>query len=217
MKIILYKRGAEADLYLDQWYDKKVIIKMRVPKSYRHPKLDLKLRTSRTIREAEILHEAKRTSVPTPTIYFVDEKIAKLVIEYIEGVRIKEHLEKLKNLDLNKIFKDIGTKIGLLHKSGIIHGDLTTSNMILTKDQKIFLIDFGLSFHSHDNEDRGVDIHLMKRALDSTHYNSANVCMQSIVNGYTKIMKKDLTLKIFDRVKEIEDRGRYSGERQRDF
>lgn len=190
---------------------------MRVPKSYRHPKLDLKLRTSRTIREAEILHEAKRTSVPTPTIYFVNEKEAKLVIEYIEGVRIKEHLEKLKNVDLNRIFEDIGMKIGLLHKSSLIHGDLTTSNMILTKDQKIYLIDFGLSFHSQDNEDRGVDIHLMKRALNSTHYNSSSLCMKSIVNGYTKIMKRDLTRKILDRVKEIEDRGRYSGERQRDF
>ena len=214
MKIILYKRGAEADLYLDKWYDKKVIIKMRVQKSYRHPKLDLKLRTSRTIREAEILHEAKGTSVSTPTIYFVNEKEAKLVIEYIEGVLLKELIEKLNNSDLSRIFEDIGMKIGLLHKSGLIHGDLTTSNMILTKDQKIFLIDFGLSFHSQDNEDRGVDIHLMKRALDSTHYDSANVCMKSIIKGYTKIMKKDLTRKILDRVKDIEDRGRYSGERQ---
>jgi TP53 regulating kinase-like protein len=213
MKIILYKRGAEADLYLDEWYDRKVIIKMRVPKSYRHPKLDLKLRTSRTIREAEILHEAKKTSVPTPTIYFVDEKEAKIVIEYIEGTRIKEHFEKLNHVDLNRICQDIGMKIGLLHRSGLIHGDLTTSNMILTRDQKIFLIDFGLSFHSQDNEDRGVDIHLMKRALDSTHYESANVCMKSIINGYAKIMKRDLMRKILDRVKEIEDRGRYSGER----
>jgi len=213
MKITLYKRGAEADLYLVEWYDRKVIIKIRVPKSYRHPKLDLKLRTSRTIREAEILHEAKKASVPTPTIYFVDEKEAKLVIEYIEGIRIKEHFEKLNHVDLNRICKDIGIKIGLLHKSGLIHGDLTTSNMILTREQKIFLIDFGLSFHSQDNEDRGTDIHLMKRALDSTHYESAKVCMKSIINGYAKIMKRGLMRKILDRVKEIEDRGRYSGER----
>jgi TP53 regulating kinase-like protein len=212
MKIILYKRGAEADLYLDEWYDRKVIIKMRVPKSYRHPKLDLKLRTSRTIREAEILHEAKKTSVPTPTIYFVDEEQAKLVIEYIEGTRIKEHLEKLKHIDLNIICQDIGMKIGLLHKAGLIHGDLTTSNMIITRDQKIFLIDFGLSFHSQDNEDRGIDIHLMKRALNSTHYKSANICMKSIINGYSKIMKRDIR-KILDRVNEIEDRGRYSNEK----
>lgn len=213
MKIILYKRGAEADLYLDEWHDRKVIIKMRVPKSYRHPKLDLKLRTSRTIREAEILHEAKKASVPTPTIYFVDEKEAKLVIEYINGTRIKEHFEKLNHVDLNRICQDIGMKIGLLHKAGLIHGDLTTSNMIITRDQKIFLIDFGLSFHSQDNEDRGVDIHLMKRALGSTHYKSANSCMKSIINGYAKIMNKDIMKKILDRVNEIEDRGRYSNEK----
>jgi TP53 regulating kinase-like protein len=213
MKIILYKRGAEADLYLDEWYDRKVIIKMRVPKSYRHPKLDLKLRTSRTIREAEILHEAKKTSVPTPTIYFVDEKEAKLVIEYIDGIRIKEYFEKMNHVDLNRICQKIGMKIGLLHKAGLIHGDLTTSNMIITRDQKIFLIDFGLSFHSQDNEDRGVDIHLMKRALDSTHYKSANACMKSIINGYAKIMKIDIMKKILARVNEIEDRGRYSNEK----
>jgi TP53 regulating kinase-like protein len=106
-------------------------------------------------------------------------------------------------------------KIGLLHRSGLIHGDLTTSNIILTRDQKIFLIDFGLSFHSQDNEDRGVDIHLMKRALNSTHYKYSSKCMKSIINGYSKIMKRHLVRKILDRVKEIDDRGRYSGERHK--
>lgn len=188
------------------------MIKRRIPKSYRHPVLDHKLRVSRTVREAENLHEAKKMSVPTPTIYFADKENATLVLEYIAGVRIKELLDQLNSKERKRICKQIGMEIGRLHSISLVHGDLTTSNMILLGD-KIFLIDFGLSFHSQSDEDKGVDLHLMKRSLNSTHYRCAHEAMRSIILGYEKIVGVNAASKVLSKVREIEYRGRYFSQR----
>ncbi len=207
-----FRKGAEAVLSLEEWYGKRVIFKRRVPKPYRHPTLDHKLRVSRTVREAENLHEAKKTSVPTPIVYFVDRENATLVMEYIEGERVKEILDQLNVEERSHLCEQIGVEIGRLHNASLIHGDLTTSNMILV-GEKLFLIDFGLSFHSQNEEDKGVDLHLMKRALNSTHYRHAHESMRTIVSGYEKVVGAEVTSKVMGRVKEIEYRGRYFSER----
>ena len=207
-----FRKGAEAVLSLEEWYGKRVIFKRRVPKPYRHPTLDHKLRVSRTVREAENLHEAKKTSVPTPIVYFVDRENATLVMEYIEGERVKEILDQLNVEERSHLCEQIGVEIGRLHNASLIHGDLTTYNMILV-GEKLFLIDFGLSFHSQNEEDKGVDLHLMKRALNSTHYRHAHESMRTIVSGYEKVVGAEVTSKVMGRVKEIEYRGRYFSER----
>ena len=207
-----FKKGAEAILSLEEWHGREVVMKRRVPKPYRHPALDHRLRVSRTIREAENLHEAKKTSVPTPVVYFVDKENATLIMEYIEGDRVKEILDQLNSKDRSCLCERIGTQIGRLHKASLIHGDLTTSNMILV-GEKVFLIDFGLSFHSQNEEDKGVDLHLMKRALNSTHYGHAHESMRSIVTGYAKVMGTESTSRVLRRVRAIEYRGRYFRER----
>jgi len=204
----LLSKGAEADLYIAEWYGKKVVIKRRISKGYRNPFLDLRLRASRTVREAENMHEAKKASVPTPIIYLVDKEKTTLIMEYIDGLRMKEALGMLDNSKREKICEQIGMKVGMLHASSLIHGDLTTSNMILYGD-KVFFIDFGLSFHSHSDEDKGVDLHLLKRALDSTHYKESHDCLKYILQGYREVSGETCTLKILKKMKEIEYRGRY--------
>jgi len=208
-----FKKGAEANLYLDDWYGRKVVIKNRVPKVYRHPSLDYKLRVSRTIREAENMHEARKASVPTPIIYIIDKKNSTLVMEYVQGTRIKEILDQLSSEERDKVCQQIGREIGRLHNVSLIHGDLTTSNMIRVDDDKIFLIDFGLSFHSQDDEDKGGDLHLMKRALDSTHYRCAHETMRSIAVGYEEAVGKESASRVLRKVREIEYRGRYFSQR----
>jgi len=208
-----FKKGAEANLYLQDWHGKKVIIKKRIQKSYRHPSLDHRLRVSRTIREAENLNEAKKASVPTPTVYFIDRENATLVMEYVKGSRVKEILDNLINEERSKICQQIGREIGQLHGASLIHGDLTTSNIIRAENGKIFFIDFGLSFHSQDEEDKGVDLHLMKRALNSTHYRVAYESMRSIILGYQKTIGPEAASKVLKKLREIEYRGRYFGER----
>lgn len=209
----LFKKGAEADLYRENWYGREVIIKIRSPKSYRHPSLDQRLRVSRTLHEAENIHEAKKASVPTPIIYLVDIGNASLVMEYLKGARVKEILDELNSKDRDQLCQKIGSEIGQLHKASLIHGDLTTSNMIYADEEKVFLIDFGLSFHSISEEDKGVDLHLMSRALNSTHYRHANESMRSILTGYRKTVGAEATSKVLVKVREIAYRGRYFSER----
>ena len=209
----LLRKGAEANLYLEDWHGYRVVVKRRVCKTYRLEALDTKLRSFRTIHEAQIMHEAKRSGVPTPTIYMVDPKEYTIVMEYIVGRRLKEALEGTSGEYRDNLCKLAGSQIAMLHQNHIIHGDLTTSNMILTDEEKIFFIDFGLSYYSIELEDLGVDLHLMKRALNSTHFLHADKCFEQVVAGYKKFAGAKKASDVVRKVSEIERRGRYFVER----
>jgi TP53 regulating kinase-like protein len=206
-------KGAEADLYLEDWYGLKIVRKTRNAKAYRIPSLDIEIRRGRTSHEAQIMHEAKLAGVPTPTIYLVDTVTSTIFMEHIGGTRLKDVLNDLTFKDRDSLCRFLGRLIGRLHRNGIIHGDLTTSNMIISNDNKLFFIDFGLAEYSEELEKRGVDILLMKRALQSTHYAYAGECFDAVIKGYTNEMKNKITKEVFKRVAEIEKRGRYSTER----
>lgn len=210
---ILIKRGAEACIYLGEWFGRKVIFKKRLPKKYRLPELDRAIQIQRTKHEPQMIHKAKEAGVPTPIIFMVDLENAMIIMEYVEGKRVKDILNELPREERIKICRQIGRLIGRLHRSGIVHGDLTTSNMILTADGRIVLIDFGLSEQSIDIESRGVDLHLVKRALASTHYNYVDECFSAIIGGYREEMGAEMTKDVLERITEIEKRGRYVAER----
>jgi len=210
---MLIKKGAEANLHLEEWQGRKVIMKRRMPKAYRLLQLDSDIRTHRTLHEPMLIHRAKEAGVPTPTIYMVDLAESNIIMQYIEGKQVKQILNTLPLSEKARICRSIGTSIGLLHKHGIIHGDLTTSNMILTSQGKIHFVDFGLSEHSEELEARGVDLHLMKRALQSTHHKSAKQCFEAILAGYTESVGKETAAEVLKKIQEIERRGRYIEER----
>ncbi|MEM3874629.1 MAG: Kae1-associated kinase Bud32 [Candidatus Bathyarchaeia archaeon] len=210
----LIKRGAEACLYLADWHGRKVVMKRRLPKKYRVSALDEKIRAYRTIHESQLMHEAKKAGVPTPTIYLVDVKDATIIMEFIEGEQVKKLLAKVSESTRQTLCRKIGELIGKLHKNGIIHGDLTTSNMIQTPEGKIFFLDFGLGEKTKELEARGVDLHLMKRALQSTHFQFAEKCFDAVIEGYASILGTDEVKNVLDKIKEIERRGRYIAERR---
>lgn len=210
---MLIKKGAEANLYLEKWHDREVIIKQRLPKKYRIPQLDLMIRSQRTVHEPNIIHKAKEAGVPTPTIFMVDVAEATIIMEFVEGKQIKEILDQVSSEESLQLSHLIGKMIGRLHKNGIIHGDLTTSNMILTPYGKVVFIDFGLSERSKELEPNGVDLHLMKRALQSTHYKHAKECFKAVIKGYTEVMGEEKAQKVTKKIREIEKRGRYVAER----
>ena len=211
--MVLIKKGAEASLYLENWNNRKVIMKKRLRKKYRNQELDNSIRSQRTINESHIIHKAKKAGVSTPTIFMVDVANSNIIMEYIKGKQIKEILEEVSKKERNKICENIGKMIGKLHKNGIIHGDLTTSNMILTPYNKIVFVDFGLSERSIELEPKGVDLHLMKRTLNSTHFKHAKESYNSVMEGYSKIMTKNELKKINKKIEEIEKRGRYIANR----
>ncbi|MBD3230871.1 MAG: Kae1-associated serine/threonine protein kinase [Candidatus Lokiarchaeota archaeon] len=204
---MLYKKGAEANLFIDNFYGKKIIKKCRFKKSYRNEKLDYYLRKSRTFQESRLLVESRKVGVATPFIYLIDVKNTTIYMEFIEGPQLKAIL----NTHPNKfdICERLGEKIGVLHKNNIIHGDLTTSNLILSKSNRIFFIDFGLGEFSTSLEDKGVDLNLMWKALESTHYKLSEKFFKVILSGYGKIIGKKQLIKIENKLDEIRLRGRY--------
>jgi TP53 regulating kinase-like protein len=210
----LLKKGAEASLFLADWHGRRVIIKARLPKKYRPAKLDLEIRGYRTVHEPQLMHEAKKAGVPTPTIFLVDLKNAAITMEFVEGKQVKQLLGSISKEERQELCVEIGKLIGRLHGHGVIHGDLTTSNMILNAEGKIFLVDFGLGEKNIELEARGVDLHLMKRALQSTHYQFAEECFESVMKGYTAVLGAEETGKVLGKIREIERRGRYVAERR---
>jgi len=211
---LLLKKGAEADLYLTKWHDRVVVLKKRSPKMYRLRILDKQIRTYRTIHEPQLIHEAKTAGVPTPTIFLVDSKNTAIIMKYIEGKQIKQLLGQISTVERQRLCFRIGELIGKLHRCGVIHGDLTTSNMILNSHGKIFFVDFGLGEKTPELEAKGVDLHLMKRALQSTHFDFAKECFDSVMKGYAKVVGVDASKTVLDKIKEIERRGRYVAERK---
>ena len=123
--------------------------------------------------------------------------------------RVKQILNDLSAEERTRLCRHIGEHIGRLHKNGMIHGDLTTSNMILTSSGKVVFVDFGLSEQTSELEARGVDLHLMKRAFMSTHYKYAEESFRAVIEGYEKIMGKKATEELLEKIREIEKRGRY--------
>ncbi len=210
---MLIKKGAEANLYLEEWHGRKVIMKRRLEKAYRLPQLDTTIRAQRTLHEPLLIHRAKEAGVPTPTIYMVDLAESNIIMQYVEGIQIKKVLNDMPRKEKLRLCYHIGALIGRLHRNGIIHGDLTTSNMILTAFGKVYFVDFGLGEYSEELEMRGVDLHLLKRALQSTHYEYAKECFDAATAGYGETTGKEHANKVLEKIKEIERRGRYIEER----
>ncbi|MDO8741407.1 MAG: KEOPS complex kinase/ATPase Bud32 [Candidatus Woesearchaeota archaeon] len=192
--------GAEAIIYLD-----RDVIKDRVRKSYRIPEIDVPLRKTRTRREANILVKLNKIGFPAPKLVYSDDK-EKIKMDFIEGDKLRDALNKE---NCRKLCFELGKKIGILHNNNIIHGDLTTSNMILNKkdSNKIYFIDFGLSFISYKVEDMAVDLHLLRQALESKHYEIWKECFDSTVAGYKKEMKDNN--EVLKRFEIVEMRGRH--------
>jgi len=210
----LLKKGAEASLYLIDWYGRKAIAKVREPKRYRPAALDNRIRNYRTIHEPQLIHEAKCAGVATPLIYMINIEKATIIMEYIEGQQVKKFLNKVTKEKRIVLCKEVGRAIAQMHKYGLIHGDLTTSNMIKSNQDKIVFVDFGLGEKTVETEAKGVDLHLLKRSLQSTHYQFWEQCFQSVLDGYTSILGTTLSEKVYEKIREIEKRGRYVEERK---
>lgn len=188
---IIYKKGND-------------VIKDRISKTYRIKEIDSKIRKLRTKSEAKLLEKASKIiNAPNP---FPLKEFDKIQMPLIKGKKLSENLDKFPLQKQKQILKQIGQDVAKLHKEDIIHGDLTTSNMILSHN-KIFFIDFGLGYISKKIEDKAVEVHLLKQALEAKHFNNWKTLFQEFEKGY----KKDFTdsKRILERLIAVEKRGRY--------
>ena len=188
--------GAEAVIYKQD-----NIIKDRIKKKYRIPEIDMPLRKSRTRREAKILDKLAGLGFPAPRLISMDDKDMKIEMEFINNKKLRDVLDEKNCISL---CSELGRKIAFLHNNNMIHGDLTTSNMIVSEE--IYFIDFGLSFFSDKIEDKAVDLHLLRQALESKHYMLWEKAFKSAVDSYKKHVKEGVA--IIKRLEIVELRGR---------
>ncbi len=187
-------KGAEATVCLDGHVTKK-----RDKKSYRIEAIDSRLRKFRTRREAKILARLADLDFPAPRLISTD-RLQTIEMGYISGQKLRDVLTK----DNCTLMRALGKDIAMLHNNGIIHGDLTTSNFLI--DDKLYLIDFGLSFFSEKIEDKAVDLHLLRQALESKHNSIWKRCFDQVLEGYHGAQDYE---KILERLAKVEKRGRY--------
>lgn len=185
-------KGAEATIIQK---DTSSVIKKRAPKKYRLPEIDEELIKSRTRRETKILQKLENIA---PKVLNTDNQNS-LEIEYVEGDVLKNVLD-----NKTELAEQIGKNTGIMHDKDIIHGDLTTSNMILNREGKIKFIDFGLAFVSDKEEDKAVDLHLFKEAVESKHFRKEKEIWKEFLKGYNPSNKKQ----ILKRLEIVEKRGR---------
>ena len=207
----LLAKGAEANIYPDHYLGEEVLVKKRVVKSYRIKEIDDYLRKKRTKNEAKLMAEAKRCGVVTPLVYDVDLKEYSITMEKVQGLEVKKIFSSEDPLDLNQIrsiSRTIGENVARLHDCGLIHGDLTTSNLILGENGKsVVFIDFGLGKVSDLVEDKGVDLLVFKKAINGIHHDISQECFDHILKGYEGA--RDYR-EVVAKIEEIEGRGRYT-------
>jgi len=202
MKEKIIQQGAEAILIQE---DGK-LIKRRLKKGYRLAELDEKLRKLRTRKEAKLLERAVKI-IFVPKVFEADDKKKEIHMEFIDGKKLSQYLDDFDIRKQKEICFKIGEETSKLHENNIIHGDLTTSNMILFQE-RVYFIDFGLGFENGRIEDKAVDLHLLRQALEAKHFENWRELFEEVKKGYRRYKESEKVLK---QLEEVERRGRYKG------
>ncbi|KAK4038429.1 EKC/KEOPS complex subunit BUD32 [Parachaetomium inaequale] len=240
----LITQGAEGRLYKTTHLvpGRPCALKYRPPKPYRHPTLDARLTKARISSEAKVLERCWREGVPVPAVYAMDPAAGWMMMEWIEGIPVRVGInewlgerpedgaeissssQETDQTPLVDLMKRIGTAIGALHKTGVVHGDLTTSNMMLRPTRggqvdgcagdedkarvvegDVVLIDFGLATQSMADEDRAVDLYVLERAFASTHPRAEKL-FAAVLQSYKETFKKAPSVLI--KLEDVRMRGR---------
>lgn len=220
----ILKQGAEAKLYVGEYQGQRCLVKERFQKKYRHPDLDKQLTRERIRAEVKTIARCQNIDVKTPKIYGSDETDRKIYMEYLDTAvtsksYINETIVQKPETVQDDLIKRLGTEIGIivgrLHSNNIVHGDLTTSNVLLTpkgepddlfSDYDLVIIDFGLSQYQNSPRAKGVDLYVLERALLSTH-SSVPKLFPTILASYTKENSKDAE-SVIAKFEEVRARGR---------
>ncbi|KAF7563056.1 hypothetical protein G7046_g1075 [Stylonectria norvegica] len=228
----LVTQGAEGRLYKSTYLlpDLPCALKYRPPKRWRHPILDQRLTKHRILSEARILAKCRRDGLRVPAVYAVDEAAGWLMLEWIRGGPVRAAINESlgsrtegieEDADLKNLLRRMGTAIGKMHQIGIVHGDLTTSNIMLDPwptnssngqsnnqsicDGEVVIIDLGLANTGEREEDRAVDLYVLERAFGSTHPR-AECIFHELLDAYRVTFKQAPA--VLKKLEEVRMRGR---------
>ena len=214
-----------------QWQEQRCVVKQRFPKRYRHPALDAALSRSRLLAECRAMAKVRRLGVDCPCVWLCDERERCIVMEHVDGELLKDALSRLERLrqreaeqpaeggraasESASLMRGLGRLVGALHAAGVIHGDLTSSNIMCRRgagaaadsdgSPRLCALDFGLSVNSLLVEDRAVDLYVLERAFLSTHPRSQPL-FDAVLNAYL-LCARDGS-KVLQKLISVRQRGR---------
>ncbi len=200
--------GAESEIFRLHRWGLDLVRKRRPKKPYLLESIDENLRNTRISRECKMLTIARTLGVPTPSVYAINYEDKSIIMDYIEGEQLKTIVPLINDDERESLCKMFGQYLAKLHLGDVVHGDPTTSNLIVDKKGRIWMIDFGLAEMNATLEMKGVDLHLVHRALETTHWNYQDSMLNAVLNGYSNVIGNEAE-EIFERMKEIRERGRY--------
>ncbi|XP_006800310.1 EKC/KEOPS complex subunit TP53RK, partial [Neolamprologus brichardi] len=157
------------------------------------------------------------TGISAPVVYFVDYTCHCIFLEDIVGsstvrdyIASAQQSDSCKEMKLQRLVERVGQVLAKMHDEDVIHGDLTTSNMLLRPspeggESDLVLIDFGLSYISALPEDKGVDLYVLEKAFLSTHPNTEEL-FEKLLKSYTASSKKSSA--VIKKLDEVRLRGR---------
>ncbi|XP_054732536.1 EKC/KEOPS complex subunit TP53RK [Anastrepha obliqua] len=223
MSLEVLKQGAEGRLYIDEFKGEKCLVKERFVKRYRHVALDSQITRQRIKAETKAVTRCRNAGILAPRILHTDLNERKIYMEYFKhAITAKEYIQRVvvEQLPetteqlLKKLCAEIGAIIGQLHANNIIHGDLTTSNILINPKEEqhdfnkheVVFIDFGLSHYNQGAEDKGVDLYVLERALLSTHSEQPYL-FEHILEAYRKKCGDDENI-VVAKFEEVRARGR---------
>jgi TP53 regulating kinase-like protein len=208
MKNVILALGAESVIFKTQRWNQVFALKWRKSKPYLLEEIDFLLRKTRTSKECKTLTTARELGVRTPAVYSIDLNNYSILMDFIEGTQLKLIAERLPQKRLVEICQRFGRSIAQLHQGGVVHGDPTTSNVIVDNHLRLWLVDFGLSEMNATVEMKGVDLHLIRRALETTHWDKQELMLNATIEGYIDTIGEDAE-ETLSRMNEIRERGRY--------
>jgi TP53 regulating kinase-like protein len=201
-------RGAESVIYKIEQWGYSFVLKWRQNKPFLLKEIDTQLRRSRTSRECKMLTISRALGVPTPAVYSVDLDNHTILMDFILGKQFKQLAGQISRSDLITFSHEFGRLIALLHEGNVVHGDPTTSNIIVDNKSRLWIVDFGLSEMNATLEMKGVDLHLIHRALETTHWDRQEEMLDATLEGYLDVLGSTAEPTL-SRMKEIRERGRY--------
>ncbi len=194
-------QGAEGVVYRCDFLGRAAIEKVRYPKSYRHPVLDARLTSRRLAQEARALLRLRKSGIRVPAVYYAGD--GHLVMQDMQAPSLRAHLET--SGDHSAAMIAAGVAVARMHLANVVHGDLTTSNLLVCDDSSICVIDFGLSSTSSTDEDLAVDLYVLERAILSTRPCEADALNKTFLDAYKETLDRPSVLR---RLEDVRARGR---------
>jgi len=177
--------GAEAEVWAGTWMGLDAVRKLRRPRKWRHPDLDIRLGYRRMMSESRLLIRLKRRGVHVPAVWDLDPQSGRMILERMPGLPLIEILrdDKSPKEFIDLALRNTGALIRQLHREAITHGDLSTNNILIDENAKPSLIDFGLAAIDYEIERFGIDLHVIDEILGASHPDHKDA-IRKILDGY---------------------------------